>query len=193
MKGIPRLSFEDLDPELALLLKPRVVRLGYLGEFFRCMGHQPKALGAFVEYTEAAKAPLPKRTVELVALTVATRKDNAYERNQHERLSIRLGFGRTWITQVEALSPDDATLLSDEEKHVQRFVLAAVDERLPQARELFADLVNRLGHAPSVAILMVVGRYVAHAVMVGALGLAPPVPSIYEDGFDLDDASHSQE
>src|SRR5258708_29920081 len=49
---IPRLTFEELEPGLAEALRPRYQRLGYLGEFFRCMGHQPAALRAFVEFTD---------------------------------------------------------------------------------------------------------------------------------------------
>lgn len=185
MNTIPRLSFEQLEPGLADALKPRVSRLGYLGEFFRCMGHQPEPLRAFVEFTESAKAPLDKRIIEVVALTISTRKNNAYERNQHERLCVRLGFGREWVSQVESLSPSDAHLLSANEKDVQRFVLAAIDEHREESQVLFSALVETLGYSQAIAILMVVGRYVAHAVMVTALGIAPPVPSIYEDGFDV--------
>jgi hypothetical protein len=53
--NIPRLSFAELEPTLAGTLEPRYRRLGYLGEFFRCMGDQPAALRAFVEFTETAK------------------------------------------------------------------------------------------------------------------------------------------
>ncbi len=185
MNSIPRITFEELEPALAQALKPRVVRLGYLGEFFRCMGHQPAPLRAFVDFTESAKAALDKRTIEIIALTISTRKNNNYERHQHERLSVRVGFGREWVSQVEALRPDDAHLLSDSEKALQRFVLAAIDERREESQALFSALVETRGHTTAIAILMVIGRYVAHAVMVTALGIAPPVPSIYEDGFDV--------
>jgi hypothetical protein len=189
---IPRLSFEQLETSLADALKPRVARLGYLGEFFRCMGHQPKPLRAFVEFTESAKAPLDKRIIEVVALTISIRKNNAYERNQHERLCVRLGFGREWVSQVESLSPNDAHLLSDNEKDVQRFALAAIDERREESQVRFSALVETLGYSQAIAILMVVGRYAAHSVMVTALGIAPPVPSIYEDGFDvIESSSHT--
>lgn len=170
---------------MAEVLKPRVVRLGYLGEFFRCMAHQPKPLRAFVEFTEFAKAPLDKHIVEIIALTISTRKANSYERNQHERLCVRLGFGREWISQVEALSPESAQLLDNREKQVQRFVLSAIDEHREESQIIFSALVESLGYAQAIAILMVVGRYVAHTVMVTALGIGPPVPSIYEDGFDV--------
>jgi len=191
MTAIPRLTFDDLSPELAEALKPRFVRLGYLGEFFCLMGHQPGALRAFVDFTESAKGALEKRIVEVVALTVAAGKNNAYERNQHERLCVRLGFGREWVTEVEALRPSDSTLLSDNEKQVQRFVLCAVDGSANESQAAFDQLVNLLGHESAIAILMVVGRYAAHAVMVTALGIAPPVPSIYQDGFGLTNPSPS--
>ena len=70
---IPRLEFDVLEEGLAAVLAPRYERLGYLGEFFKCMGHQPRALRAFVEFTEAAKAALPG---ELIALTVAGKLGN---------------------------------------------------------------------------------------------------------------------
>ena len=94
---IPRLEFEDLDPDLAKVLEPRVERLGYLGEFFKCTAHQPAALLSFNEFTENSKKGLPKRLVELIALSISTKIGNDYERNQHERLSVRLGFGREWV------------------------------------------------------------------------------------------------
>src|SRR5882724_94638 len=185
MPSIPRLEFDELAAPLAQALQPRVARLGYLGEFFRLMGHQPVPLRAFVEFTESAKAPLDKRIVEVIALTVATRKGNAYERNQHERLSVRLGFGRDWVTDVEALRPNQSQLMSASEKLVQQFVLSAVDGTSEEAQSALATVVDEFGHKHAVAILMVVGRYVAHAVMVSALGIEPPVPSIYADGFGL--------
>ena len=91
---IPRLEIEDLAPELAAVLAPRVERLGYLGEFFKCVGHQPRPLIAFIEFTESAKGGLAPEIVETIALTLATYMGNAYERHQHERLSVRLGLGR---------------------------------------------------------------------------------------------------
>jgi len=39
---IPRLEFDQLDDGLAAALRPKYERLGYLGEFFKCMGRQPR-------------------------------------------------------------------------------------------------------------------------------------------------------
>ncbi len=182
---IPRLEFDQLEPALAEALRPRVERLGYLGEFFKCTAHQPEALRAFIEFTETAKGGLPKRLVETVALTCATYMGNAYERNQHERLSVRLGFGKPWVTAVEAPDPD-AGALGEDEKRVQRYVLKALDSKGQAASGEFAQLVAALGHEQAIAVLMVTGRYVVHALVVNTLGLAPPVPSVFEDGFESD-------
>ena len=97
---IPRLSLSQMPQTLAEMLKPRVQRLGYLGEFFQCAANQPEALICFQEFTEALKHALPDRLTEVVALTVAQLMENAYERVQHERLSLKLGFGESWVKGV---------------------------------------------------------------------------------------------
>jgi hypothetical protein len=180
---IPRLEFDELEPRLAAALRARVERLGYLGEFFRVLGHQPKALTGFVEFTEAAKAGVDKKTIELLALTVASCLGNAYERHQHERLSVRLGFGRDWVAAVEQLEPEIAPLLQEQERALQRFALDSVRSNGKQSPKGYDEVVRTHGIEASIAILMVLGRYVAHAFLVNTLRLEPPVPSIWEDGF----------
>jgi alkylhydroperoxidase family enzyme len=177
---IPRLEPDALDPALAAVLAPRVERLGYLGEFFRVMGHQPRPLRAFVELTETAKEALDKRLVEVVALTAAVTLGNDYERNQHERLCLRLGFGRDWVVRVERRRPE---ALAGEEGIVQAWVLAALRDHGRGAGPELEVLVRALGQERTVAVMMVLGRYAMHALIVNALGLAPPVPSVFEDGF----------
>ena len=189
-KAIPRLDLQDMPGGLAAALGPRVERLGYLGEFFRVAGHQPRALEAFVAFTESAKSDLPKELVEVIALTCAVHLGNAYERNQHERLSVRLGLSRDWVEAVERLNPDEALpagarSLSDAERAVQRYLLAALAShgRSEAAQVAFERLVERLDHRQAVAVMMVAGRYLVHALIVNTLALEPPVPSIFEDGF----------
>lgn len=46
---IARIELDDLPPPVATRLAPRVKRLGYLGEFFKCTAHQPEALAAFID------------------------------------------------------------------------------------------------------------------------------------------------
>ena len=66
-KRIPRLKFEELDAEVAGALVAKYERLGYLCEFFQCMGHQPRGLKAFINFTDAAKGALPDKIVDRAA------------------------------------------------------------------------------------------------------------------------------
>lgn len=182
---IPRVEFDELESGLADALAPRVERLGYLGEFFKCTAHQPQALRAFIDFTESAKGDLPKEVVETVALTVAVYMQNEYERNQHERLSVRLGFGRDWVREVERLAPDESAL-TPETRAAQRYCLAALESRGKAAEAEFDAVIDALGHSNAVAVMMLMGRYVVHALIVNTLALASPVPSIFEDGFEGD-------
>lgn len=182
---IPRLSFAELRADIAAALEPKFLRLGYLGEFFAATAHQPDALMAFIEFTDSAKGELDMRTVELIALTVATMKQVAYEKNQHERLAVKLGYGRAWVAAVEALAPDLQEALTADERTIQRFVIAAVERDGRDTGALLDAVVTVLGHTGAVAVLMVMGRYTTHAIMVNSLGIAAPVPSIFDDGFGL--------
>jgi len=181
--SLPRLEFADFPPKLAATLEPRVKRLGYLGEFFRCCAHQPQALAAFIELTEAGQDGLSKRLAEVIALTCSVRMGNDYERNQHERLSVRLGFGRDWVAAVNALRPDADSVLTAEERSVQRLTLTILETGGKAAAGLFEEAVQSLGPQVVIAILMVIGRCVAHGLIVNTLELQPPVPSVFEDGF----------
>ena len=181
--SLPRLEFADFPATLATVLRPRVERLGYLGEFFKCAAHQPEALAAFIELTRAGQDGLPRPLAEVIALTCTAWMGNEYERNQHERLCVRLGLGRDWVAAVDALKPDADSMLTAEERSVQRLTLTVLDSRGGAAGELFEQATQSLGPAPAMAILMVIGRCVAHGLIVNTLRLQPPVPSIFEDGF----------
>jgi hypothetical protein len=179
---IRRITLEEMGPDLRTALEPRVARLGYLGEFFQCAANVPGALLHFVRFTEAAKGPLDDRMVELVAITLATLTQNAYERHQHERLAIRLGFGPAWVQDVERLEP--GAMADEREQAVQRYLLAAVPTQGRAAADDLRVVVDALGPEAAVAVMLLASRYVAHALVVNSLELTPPVPSIFEDGFD---------
>ncbi|HEV2442019.1 MAG TPA: hypothetical protein VGT07_05825 [Steroidobacteraceae bacterium] len=181
--SLPRIEFSDFPAALAAALEPRVKRLGYLGEFFKCAAHQPGALAAFMEFTEASQEGLPKRLIEVIALTCTVRMDNRYECNQHERLCVRLGFGRDWVAAVNALKPEADSVLTAEERSVQRLALTVLETQGSSAGALFEDIVQRLGPRLAIATLMVIARSMAHGLIVNTLALEPPVPSIFEDGF----------
>lgn len=177
---IPKLTFAELPASIAVLLRPKYERLGYLGEFFARTAHQETALKAFIEFTDAAKGSLRDNVVELIALTVATMKGVDYEKNQHERLAVKLGMSRAWVADVERLAPAQATLLDPTERTVQAYVIAAVERDGRDVGELLDAVVDTLGYEDAVAVMMVMGRYTTHAIIVNSLGIGPPVPSIFE-------------
>lgn len=176
-KDIPRLEFDELRPDLAALLKPRVDRLGYLGEFFKVTGQLPDVLMHFYKLTDALKDALPDKITETVALTIAARTGNAYERHQHERLSLKLGFSETWIRAVLALEPEKQAALDEAEKASQRLALSLLARYGRDCAKELQALVDAAGPQTAVGVLMLAGRYVTHAMTVNALELAPPVPS----------------
>ena len=182
-QSIPRLELADMRADLANYLEPRVKRLGYLGELFKCAGHAPGVLLNFMHFTDALKEALPDRLTEVGALTVAGLMSNDYERNQHERLSVRLGFGRDWVAEVNRLKPDQAKLMSENERAVQKYAITAIGTRGRGAAEEFAALSHLLSAGEAMAVVLLVGRYMTHALTVNTLNLKPPVPSIFEDGF----------
>ena len=177
---IPRLKAEELPPDVAAFLRPRVERLGYLGEFFRCTAHQPKALLSFLRFTDDLKHALPEDLTEVVALTVATVMNNAYERVQHERLSLRLGFGENWVRTVLSAKPEKSGVLSEAESLVQKLTLAVLARKGHDTRPELENVIQEIGYQQAVAVLMLIGRYMTHALIVNTLALAPPGPSPLE-------------
>jgi len=178
-KKIPRLEMEQLAPEVQQALAARVKRLGYLGEFFKCSGHNPEVLVSFMEMTEALKHALPDRLTEVGSLTVAALMNNDYERHQHERLSEKLGFGRDWVAAVNRITPDAPGPLSTEERAVQRLAIAVVNRKGHEVQPELEAVIGCIGAAQAMAMLFLIGRYVMHAYVVNALELQPPVPSIF--------------
>ncbi len=156
-------------------------RLGYLGEFFQCTAHQPEALLSFLELTEHLKHALPQNITEVVSLTIARLMDNAYERVQHERLSLRLGFSAEWIHSILRVSPDAAFDLSEQERKVQRLAIAVVERNGHDTNTELETVIQLIGAPQTIAVLMLIGRYISHALIVNALNLAPPVASPFAE------------
>jgi alkylhydroperoxidase family enzyme len=178
---IPILSFEELPEKIAEQLGAKVERLGYLGEFFARTAHQPEALAAFNQFTNSAKGALDLKIVELIALTVATMKGVDYEKNQHERLSVRKGYGCVWVEEVENLQPESAHTLSKKEQLVQRFVIDATESDGKSVTPQLDAVIDDFGHEDAIAIMMVMARYTTHALLVNCMNIGPPVSSIFAD------------
>lgn len=180
MSKLVPLSEAELPADLAALLRPRIQRLGYLGEFFRYTAHQPKALISFMKFTEDLKEALPDKLTETVALSAAQLMDNAYERVQHERLCLKLGFSEQWVREVLSLQAERKNSLSEEEVLVQRLVIATITHKGKNSAVELKTVAEAIGPAQAIAVLMLVGRYVSHALIANTLNLAPPVSSPLE-------------
>jgi len=180
---IPSLNFDELPELISDRLRSKYERLGYLGEFFAKTAHQEKALAAFIDFTEASKSALEMPLVELIALTIAHSMDVPYERNQHELLSVKLGFTKDWVRAVELLNPShpDASPLSEQQCSVQRYIIDALETNGHGATDSLNEVVIAIGHEAAVAVMMVMARYVGHALMVSSMDIESPVASIFED------------
>lgn len=179
LAGVPLIGVEQLDPRVRQRLQSKIDRLGYLGTFFQLTAHQPEALAAFIDYTDATKKALPNDLAEMVALTVATATGNDYERHQHERLSVKLGLGQDWVARVEMLDPDSGDGLTPEQQATQRWVLAVLKAHGRGSQSEVDALVSTLGHETAIAVALMCGRYVAHATIANSFGIQSPVSSIF--------------
>ncbi len=180
---IPRLSANEMPAALASFLGPRIKRLGYLGEFFQCTAHQPEALLSFLEFTEHLKHALPDNLTEITALSIAVLMDNDYERVQHERLSLKLGFSGEWLREVLSLVADGHGILSEQEHLVQQLVISVVARGGRSTTPEFEAVTRAIGPASAIAVLMLIGRYMSHALIVNTLDLAPPVAVSQENSL----------
>lgn len=174
---VPRLQAEQMHPELAKFLEPRIQRLGYLGEFFQCTAHQPAALMKFLEFTEELKHALPNRLTEVIALTIAVLMDNDYERVQHESLCEHLGFGPEWLKVVLSLA-DDGQVLTHAERSVQQLAISVVKRGGRSTTSEFQAVIGAVGVQQAIAVLMLISRYMSHAVIVNTLALSPPALAV---------------
>jgi alkylhydroperoxidase family enzyme len=138
---------------------------------------QPDALYHFNRFTEVLKGAIPESLVELLALTLSTWAGNRYEQVQHERLALKSGLSRDWVLAVEKLDPEGATTLSEIEKNVQRLALAMARTQGRNAQAELAAVGRHLPPALQVAVLLTVGRYMAHSTICNTLQFAAPVTS----------------
>lgn len=179
MRKVPCIAYEQLPDALREQLRPRVERLGYLGEFFQIAGHQPEALACFVGYTEALKGALDWRLVEAIALTVAAETGNGYERVQHERLALELGMH---VAEVRALVEGNAShahepAFDEAELAAVRLAREVVGARGRACTPAYESLEQLVGHTVAVGCLMTATRYLMHSTMSNTWGLRAPVVS----------------
>lgn len=181
MIDITRIPFDALPDRLQQDLGAKVERLGYLGEFFQVAAHQPDALYHFNRFTETLKDALPFNLVELVALTLSSWSGNAYERVQHERLSLKRGQSEAWVKDAEKGTPDTAATLNAVEKATQRLALSMATTQGRASQADAAALLKLTDQKMLVGVMLTVGRYLAHSALSNTMQFKAPVPSPFGD------------
>lgn len=179
MTTIRPLTLDEIDPKLRETLQPTVDRLGYFGEFFQYAGHAPGVVTGFMQYSGALKGALPDDLNEAIALTVCTELGFAYERVQHERLSLKLGFDRAWIATMVGRS--DEGVLTPAQEHARALSLAILADRLDDARGALAALASETSEAVAIAALFQVTRFRDVCVVGRLFDMKLPVGSIFSE------------
>ena len=172
----PRLGFEQLSLSLQETLGPTLKRVGYFGEFFAVLGHNPAALTAFMEYTKAVKAPLSDRQNEVLALIVCTCTGASYERIQHELVCLRLGFSREWIMGLTGRAQPARGLLSQDEEALRMLAVAMLERPGRLDREFYA-VRQQLGDAAALAAVLQIARFQMLACLLQAFDMRLPIGS----------------
>jgi len=91
-----------------------------------------------------------------------------------------LGYDWSWTAAVTGRGSGPSPLSPDEQA-VRRLTLSALGTNGRGLSRELAEVVQAIGPAQAMAILMLVGRHWMHALIVNALGLKPPVPSIFAE------------
>jgi AhpD family alkylhydroperoxidase len=130
---------------------------------FRVLAHAPTAFGPWVDLGSALLTSLALDPVvrELAILQVAVTLGCDYERNQHESVALGVGVSQSEIDRVVAGESDDPVLLAVQE---------LVDTRTLSA-DSYAATVERLGERQTIELVLVVGYYVAAALLMSAVDL----------------------
>jgi alkylhydroperoxidase family enzyme len=187
---LQRLNYDDLAPELRALLAEKYRRLGYLGEFFQVTGHQPAVVAEFIRFSNAIGKALPLSLHEVIALATSRAMDNDYERFQHERRALKLGYSEEWIRAAENGAMPNS--LDESERVTRRLAFAMAQTTWHGGGSAMAQAEAVLGAECLVAVVLAVARFVAHATVAHAFQLSPPVSSPLDVHSDPTDESHAR-
>lgn len=172
-------ALDQLDPAIEGPIRAATERLGYYGEMFQYLAHGPAALSAFLGYSGALRPTLPPALIELVALTVCTGMDFAYERIQHEHLAIGQGLSREWIAALVGKGNINALTASERAAHL--LAICLVEGRHADARTTFPEIVESYGAAQAVALLFQIARFMNVCTLGLFVGAQLPVASIFAE------------
>jgi len=177
MAVISPLDFDEVDDELRNTLQPMVDRLGYFGDFFRYGAHAPAVLVDFMRMSGSLKVAIPPDLNEVAALTVCSKMGFAYERVQHEQLSLKLGFAADWVAKLVGRASNAE--LTPAQEATRQLARATIDNRPDVACKSLSSIVEECGQAVAVALLFQITRFQSICTIGNLLGMQPPVTSIF--------------
>ena len=80
-----------------------------------------------------------------------------------------------------SLSEDNPRLLTEEESLVQRLAVSVARRGGRDTTAEFEVVTKTIGPEKAIAVLWLIGRYMAHAVIVNTLNLAPPPVAVRQE------------
>jgi alkylhydroperoxidase family enzyme len=181
--SVERVPFERLPDQLRARLSARMERLGYLGGFFQLAAHQPDALAAFIDFTEALKGALPVRLAELVALRTATLAGCEYERVQHERYALAAhALSLEEVRAVVMSDPRGSEGFGAVDIAVLELATCVAADHGHDSVAAFDRLVGLTDEPTAVGCLLLTARFLAHAAVANCWQLAAPRRSPLTEG-----------
>jgi 4-carboxymuconolactone decarboxylase len=145
-------------------------------KLFRMVAHAESAYVPWLRYGGALLTRLELDPVlrELAILQVARLVDSQYEWVQHDPIARAVGVSAEQIAAVEAGRDDDPAFDRDEAL-VLRVTRAAVTQGAAEEPDVL-ELARLLGPRQVVELLLVVGNYLAIAMLIASTGLEPDPP-----------------
>jgi alkylhydroperoxidase family enzyme len=145
-------------------------------KIFRMVANAESAYAPWLQYSGALLTQLELDPVlrELAILQVAQLVGSRYEWVQHDPIAVAVGATRAQVDAVEAGRDDDPAFDADQSLVLR--VARGVATEGAASEEDVAQLATSLGARQAVELLLVIGHYIAIAIVIASTGLEPDPP-----------------
>jgi 4-carboxymuconolactone decarboxylase len=145
-------------------------------KLFRMVAHADSAYRPWLRYggTLLNRLELDPLLRELAILQVARLTDSRYEWVQHDPIARAVGATAAQVAAVEA-GRDDEAAFDPLQSLVLRVTRSVVTDGVAAEGDI-AELADWLGPRQVVELLLVIGNYVAIAMLIASTGLEPDPP-----------------
>jgi 4-carboxymuconolactone decarboxylase len=145
-------------------------------DIFRMVANAESAYRPWLRYSGTLLTGLELDPLlrELAILQVARVMDSPYEWSQHDSIARAVGASGAQVAAVEA-GRDEDPCFGPVQSLVLRVTRSVVSEGAA-SEEQMGELAERLGPRQAVELLLVIGNYVAIAMLIASTGLEPEPP-----------------